>query len=205
MTRSYNLTSTKINLGAPKCLRHLDAPKGSGFVENSLRSEKKRRSRGVDRRFCVFLPSHAVLAKTVLASRRSRAAVGGICFSADQLVPRITLPLPFGNEHCVHCHRVQIRRALSLIRVVSFRPDALPPFVFRSTTGSDSLLAAGEIVTRCALMAVPDDDTAQKLRTFLPDEPRDRCISYLAPPAPRSRHDAMCAPSIAISRQRWNG
>jgi hypothetical protein len=49
--------------------------------------------------FCVFLLSLAVLAKIVLVSRRSRAAVGGICFSADRLIPRISRTLPFGNEH----------------------------------------------------------------------------------------------------------
>jgi len=54
--------------------------------------------------FCVFLLSHAVLAKTVLASRRSRAAVGGVCLSADQFVPRISRALPFGNEHSATKH-----------------------------------------------------------------------------------------------------
>jgi hypothetical protein len=49
--------------------------------------------------FAFFYCPDAVLAKTVLTSRRSRAAVGGICFSADQLVPRISRPLLCGTEH----------------------------------------------------------------------------------------------------------
>jgi len=83
MTRTYNLTSTKINLGASKCFRHLNAPGGHGSVET--RSDLKKSADPGERidAFAFFYCPKAVLAKSVLTSRRSRAAVGGICFSAD--------------------------------------------------------------------------------------------------------------------------
>jgi hypothetical protein len=81
--------------------RHLDAPAANGSVKTRFWFEKEKSVNPGERidAFAFFYCPDAVLAKTVLASRRSRAAGGGICFSADRFVPRSSQPLLFGNEH----------------------------------------------------------------------------------------------------------
>jgi hypothetical protein len=70
MTRTYNLTSTKINLGASKCFRHSNAP--ATGLSKPVSDQKKSADPGewIDA-FAFFYYPEAILAKTVLASRRS--------------------------------------------------------------------------------------------------------------------------------------
>jgi hypothetical protein len=67
--------------------RHLDAPAGNRSAETRFGFEKEKSVNPGERidAFAFFYCPDAVLAKTVLTSRRSRAAFCGICF------PRIIL------------------------------------------------------------------------------------------------------------------
>jgi hypothetical protein len=75
-----NWASTKISLGAQNAFFAFGRTRREQPVET--RKKKRRSGEWIDA-FAFFYCPDAVLAKTVLVSRRSRAAVRGICFSAD--------------------------------------------------------------------------------------------------------------------------
>jgi hypothetical protein len=166
MTCTNDLTSTEINLGAAlKMLfgiwmrRWLTGPSKSFF--------KKRKSvnpgEWIDA-FAFFYCPEAVLAKTVLASRRSRAAVGGICFSADQLVPRNSRPLPFGNEHSAmkydqrhqggqQRHRKHVQARIFAASPIAKAPSERPPRMVDSATFVSNLRSRGALRSRSSFYA----------------------------------------------------
>src|SRR4029079_19272072 len=94
-----------INPGASKCLSAIACACSKTEPSKPVFGSEKSADPGerIDA-FAFFYCPDAVLAKSVLASRRSRAAVRGICFSADQLIPRTSRTLPFGNEHSAMKH-----------------------------------------------------------------------------------------------------